>query len=295
MNNDDLLAVQRTLRRRFFEGPQALRWRPGRELIAQLLLYLDDPQQCWRLTTLWLRETLNADRVDGGFGGFVSPNGRSVDYVIEAEALREDAQLPSVIGFKFDARDPGVVAAWDAPALLAIDCIQDSTILSNRLRMNLQHMGTAAKIAMPMRDGMSPVGIVCADWQREAPRWSHDVYLEVARLVRESLGPLMASTVRLGSGPSKDCDEGLVPSQVQHIVGSSAWGALTPAERTVALLISQGFTYKEVARSLGRSFSTVDHQLRSIRHKFGTTSTARLVHLLSENLGSKISSLSRNS
>lgn len=39
-----------------------------------------------------------------------------------------------------------------------------------------------------------------------------------------------------------------------------------------------GLSYKEVARRLGRSLSTVDHQLRSIRHKLGLPSTARLVH-----------------
>lgn len=44
MNDDDILQVQRALRSRLFEGDSAMRWRPGRELAAQLLLYLDDPQ-----------------------------------------------------------------------------------------------------------------------------------------------------------------------------------------------------------------------------------------------------------
>jgi len=64
MNDDEILALQRALRRRFFEGPQAVRWRPGRELVAQLLLYLDSPERCWALVAKWLRETLDADRVD---------------------------------------------------------------------------------------------------------------------------------------------------------------------------------------------------------------------------------------
>jgi len=46
-------------------------------LAAGLLLYLDDPLQCWRLTTEWLREMLDADRVDGSFGGFVGSGGRA--------------------------------------------------------------------------------------------------------------------------------------------------------------------------------------------------------------------------
>ena len=52
----------------------------------------------------------------------------------------------------------------------------------------------------------------------------------------------------------------------------------------VARLVATGLSYKEVARRLDRSFSTVDHQLRSIRDKLGARSTARLVHLLNERL-----------
>ena len=65
IDDDDILSVQRRLRRRLFEGETAIRWRPGRELAAQLLLYLDDAQACWRITADWLRETLDADREIG--------------------------------------------------------------------------------------------------------------------------------------------------------------------------------------------------------------------------------------
>ena len=55
---------------------------------------------------------------------------------------------------------------------------------------------------------------------------------------------------------------------------------LTPAERRVAELAATGMSYKEIARRLNRSFSTIDHQLRSVRSKLGTRSAGRLVHLL---------------
>jgi DNA-binding CsgD family transcriptional regulator len=48
----------------------------------------------------------------------------------------------------------------------------------------------------------------------------------------------------------------------------------------VARLVAMGLSYKEVARQLQRSLSTVDHQLRSIRDKLGVRSTSRLVRLL---------------
>lgn len=284
MNDDEILALQRALRRRFFEGPQAMRWRPGRELIAQLLLYLDDPPACWRLTATWLRETLDADRVDGGFGGFVSASGRRLDYVVLAEAQRTDQPLPSVLGRVFDARDPGLLAAWRAPSLLPIESVEQAAVMTPELRGNLLALGTAAKLAMPMRDGLLPVGLVCADWHRESPRWPAELCLEVGRLVRESLGPLMAATVRL-SAESDVVSMGLPhETELEAAPGLSNWDALTAAERKVAVLVATGVSYKEVARALGRSLSTVDHQLRSIRQKLGVSSTARLVHLLSEHL-----------
>ena len=56
--------------------------------------------------------------------------------------------------------------------------------------------------------------------------------------------------------------------------------ALSPAEWRVARLAVQGLSYKEIARELGRSPHTVDHQLRSIRSKLNVGSAAALVHLL---------------
>jgi DNA-binding CsgD family transcriptional regulator len=52
--------------------------------------------------------------------------------------------------------------------------------------------------------------------------------------------------------------------------------ALTAAEKRVAILVLQGCSYKEIARQLGRSRSTIDHQLRSLRGKLGVHSTPKL-------------------
>jgi DNA-binding CsgD family transcriptional regulator len=56
--------------------------------------------------------------------------------------------------------------------------------------------------------------------------------------------------------------------------------ALTPAERRVAQLAATGMSYKEIARRLNRSFSTIDHQLRSVREKLGVRSAGQLVRIL---------------
>jgi DNA-binding CsgD family transcriptional regulator len=281
VNDEDILHVQRTLRARLFEGGSAIRWRPGRELAAQLLLYLDDPDACWRLTTEWLRETLDADRVDGGFGGFVGAGGAARDYVVVAESQRPGLLLPAVMNRRFDAADPALRAVWSQRGLLAVDDVSQAGMRAE-MRGTLQSLGTAAKVALPVHDGERPIGILCADWHREAPRWNEAACLEASRFTHAALGALMGAAQRLARVAAAPASQ--VAAEVPDSgwgQAPSAWGELTPAEQRVAKLVAFGLSYKEVARRLDRSPATIDHQLRSIRQKLGVASTSRLVRLLS--------------
>lgn len=280
--------MQRRLRRRLFEGSAAIRWRPGRELAAQLLLYLDDSHACWRITTEWLRDTLDADRVDGGFGGFVGFGGRARHYVAIAETRRSSNPLPSVLGLQFNAFEPGMRAVWGEPAVAAIGDVSQQRTFTSGMRSALHEVGTAAKLALPVRDGERPVGIICADWHRESPRWDAELCIQVGTLAQVALGPLLAASARFDLGHQPEGPEaGRAPCTLQpHEAGTQRreLAELTPAEFRVAQLVAMGLSYKEVARQIERSLSTVDHQLRSIRDKLGVRSTARLVHVLNERL-----------
>lgn len=296
MNDDAILQRQRSLRRQLFEGSGAIRWRPGRELAAQLLLYLDDPRACWQLTADWLRDTLDADRVDGGFGGYVDSSGAVHDYIVVSEAQRSSLPLPSVMGWRFDATDPGLSAVWSdaAPALTLIRDVSQERAMSERLRGALRGVSTAAKLALPVRNAQQPLGLICADWHRSAPRWNAEVCNQLGSFADEALGPVLAAAnqAMLPMDEAPDAERPLGPSTTDALVGradstaalQAAMAQLTPAERRVAQLVANGLSYKEVARQLGRSLSTVDHQLRSIRDKLGVRSTARLVHLLGQAL-----------
>lgn len=305
MHDQLLLDTQRRLRRRLFEGPDAIAWRPARELAAQLLLYLDDPAQCWQIAAEWLRDTLDADRVDGGWGGWVGADGRSSGYVVLAEARRPTLALPSVRGVCFDAADPSIRAVWAGDGVATIAEVAQERHFSASMRGALQALGTAAKLALPVRDGTRPVGLICADWHREAPRWRPQPCNALPSVAAQLLGPVLAASQRLavetiemdgaspppgpvltaaGAGDAGRPDwapAASTPDDAPNLTSPLA-AALTPAERRVALLVAQGLSYKEIARRLDRSLSTVDHQLRSIRTKLGVRSTSRLVHLLSE-------------
>lgn len=292
MNDDEFLQIQRHLRARLFEGGAAIRWRPGRELAAQLLLYLDDDLACWRLTAEWLRDTLDADRVDGGYGGFLGRHGEGRSYVVMAEARRSAMALPSVLGIRFDAADPSIRNVWCDPGVSPIADVSQARSFSAGMRGALQALGTSAKLAMPLRDGSRPVGLLCADWHRRAPSWDAQDCEHMALLARQVLGPVFAASERIVRERAEDAaghDAGaawaLLPAPAAPHAGASpadALAQLTPAERKVARLVARGLSYKEVARQLDRSLSTVDHQLRSIREKLGARSTARLVRLLAE-------------
>jgi len=55
---------------------------------------------------------------------------------------------------------------------------------------------------------------------------------------------------------------------------------VAPGHEVLAALAATGMSYKEIARRLNRSFSTIDHQLRSVRSKLGARSAGRLVRKL---------------
>lgn len=271
MNDTDLLAAQRRLRRTLFEGSGAVRWLPARDLAARLLLYLDDPRACWQLTVDWLRETLDADRVDGGFGGYVLPTGERQSYMTMAESRRSSLGLHPSLGRSFDAAEPGIRVVWRNAGLTPFDDVAQEREMTPALRHTLLAMGTAAKLALPLVEGGRPVGLLCADWHRARPRWNSEACNQMTLLATQLLGPVLAVSERLAR--SALAAEGEPGAGLE---------ALTPAERRVARLVAQGLSYKEVAHQLGRSLSTVDHQLRSIRQKLGVESTTRLIRLLNE-------------
>ena len=101
MNAEHLVEAQRELRTRLLDR-EHVAWHPARELAARLLLHLDDTQFCWQFATEWLRDTLDADRVDGGFGAPTVPV-----YRPHAEARRATREVPSMLGASIDASDRG--------------------------------------------------------------------------------------------------------------------------------------------------------------------------------------------
>lgn len=265
MNSDTLIDAQRHLRRHLdrFHASSAIAGAP--ELAAHLLLYLDDPARCWQLTLQWLRRTVDADRVHGGFTLQAGRLYRPVE-----EVVRDDIEVPSTVGVSIDAQQSAVREVLEAYRPILYSNIGDDTRFTASLRGQMLSMHTQAKLAFSLHDGSEAIGIICCDWTRVRQRWHAEQCEQIAQFATGLLGPVFS----------------LVHQERDHALATPASTTapvrLTAAELRVARLVVQGMSYKEIARQLDRSFSTVDHSLRSIRDKLGARSTARMVAALGE-------------
>jgi DNA-binding CsgD family transcriptional regulator len=262
---EHVLELQRALRERLLSHRQ-IAWRPARDLAAHMLLHLDDANGCLQLAVQWMREAFDADRVDAGFG---AP--RDVVYRPQAEALRSTRRVPSMVGAAIDAADDGVQDVWASDRVVVFRDIAQEPRMGERLRASLLGVGSRNIIATALRDRGVPVGLTCADWMECRVDADDTRCRHLQELSDGVLGPIIGAARSLEEEDARCGDSGDPHALLR---------ALTPAERRVALLAATGLSYKAIARRLDRSFSTVDHQLRSVREKLGVRSAGQLVHLL---------------
>ena len=261
----DVLAAQRRLRGALLDH-SAVRYRPARDLAAHMLLHLDDLAGCWSIATGWLQAELGCHRVDTGFGDC-----RAAEYFPGfAEAKAGDHDVPSFAGSPVDNRDAMMQAMWhDARPLVYADIKQDNRV-SQKMRSRMSGARTKSKFAWALRTDQGSYGLICADWTEHLVPTDSGLYDCFEQTVADVLSPIIFVARDIAG------DDAAVPG-----TGLLGLAALTRSEVEVARLVARGLSYKEIARQRGRSFSTIDHQLRSIREKMGAPSTAALIHLLS--------------
>jgi len=275
----DVFAEQRRLRTRLLDRG-AIRYAHARDLAAHMLLHLDDLSGCWSIATNWLRAELRCQRVDTGFG----MRGARDYFPGFAEARDTDYNVPSFGGKAVDNRDAAMQAMWlDPRPVIFADIKQDSRI-TMRLRQRLSGARTKSKLAWALRTGRGSYGLICADWTEHFAPWESGLYDCFEQTVVDVLNPIVAVAKEIADrDPTSRNREGPGGHPLTLSMGLSSTArlaTLTGSEIEVARLVAKGLSYKEIARIRRRSFSTIDHQLRSIRQKTGVSSTSALVSLL---------------
>jgi DNA-binding CsgD family transcriptional regulator len=265
-----LLAIQRGLRDRILGRRSPVSPHYARELAAQMLLYLDDPIACLKIGAHGMLDVIAADRINAGFS---TP--QAAIYSPLVKALRVGICVSKVREVIVDARDGAVSAVWASRHPVVFDDIARDVRFGSKLRAQLLAVGTRRKLAVALRDGDRPIGLLCADRIVHEGFWRTQECTELETIVCHVIAPIVAASRRLCS--TANC--GTVPLHVDQGVLR-----LSPAEFKVAELVVSGYSYKEIARCLDRAISTVDHQLRSIRDKLGVNSTAKLIRVLNASL-----------
>ncbi len=262
----DVFSTQRRLRSQLLDD-RVIRYAPARDLAAHMLLSLDDLSGCWFLATNWLRAELGCQRVDTGFGV-----ADAKDYFPGfAEALNADFDVPSFGGLAVDNRDPAMQAMWLQPRPLIFADIKQDTRVTLRLRHRMSGAKTKSKFGWALKTKNGGYGLICADWTEHLAPWESGLYDCFEQTVADVLSPIIAVAKEIAGY-----------DQTTGSMAPVSLGSLTGSEIAVAKLVAQGLSYKSIARIRGRSFSTIDHQLRSIRQKTGVSSTSELVSLLAK-------------
>lgn len=275
----DIYAAQRRLRVELLDR-SSIRHNPARDLAAHMLLSIDDLPSCWSIATEWLQSQLGCHRVDAGFG---VPQAREY-FPSFAEAKNSNYDIPSFGSSAVYNQDPVMQAMWlDERPIVFADIKQDRRV-THRLRKRMSGAKTKSKFGAALRSRNGSYGLICADWTEHlAPRKS--TILDCFELtVADVLSPVIAIAKEFAEqNPSNRNIYQKDINNQKHFADDSAqysdW-MLTETETEVAKLIAQGLSYKEIAQIRERSFSTVDHQLRSIRKKAGVSSTSALISLL---------------
>lgn len=268
----DVFATQQRLRAGLLDGT-FIRHGRARDLAAHMLLRLDDLPACWSLATNWLRAELGCHRVDAGFGVQ-----RAIEYFPSyAEAKDTDYDVPTLGGPAVDNRDPVMQAMWLAPRPVIFADIKQDRRVQMRLRQRLSKARTKTKFGGALRAAGGSYGLICADWTEYFAPHDSNIYDCFEQTVVDVLSPIIAIAKAIDDHThQRERAKGGGPTSADSV----SVAALTASETEVARLVAKGLSYKEIALLRGRSFSTIDHQLRSIRQKIGVSSTSALVSLL---------------
>lgn len=238
-----------------------------------MLLFIDDSKRCSAIAVDWIRSGLGCSRVDTGVG-YASDATYLPGY---AESRDPNAAVLTYAGSHVNNVAGAMQLMWMAEHPIVFRDVAADSRFDRGLHDMLVNAGTTSKMAAPIAFRGKSIGLICADWVgRPIPNSSalHEHYESV---VGDVLGPILLGShelaaLRYSAGRPQSSAAARTEGQ-PHV-------HLTPAELKVAWLAASGLPYKVIADRLKKSYSTVDHQLQSIRRKLKVRTYAELAAVL---------------
>jgi DNA-binding CsgD family transcriptional regulator len=228
-----------------------------RSACAEMLLDVGDRQRCWSTFVDHLLNYVDCDRVDAGP---CQPDDQH--YIPLAEQATDSAEIISVKGLSLPNRSDAFQWVWrNRMPLLNEDIGTDRRIEPSLVEL-LKLSDSKAIVSMAIQYEQVPIGLVCLDQIQTKRAWNLHKITELQDFIHTKAGPILAAANEL------------------FLATLDVAALLSPAERRVAQLAATGASYKSIARRLNKSFSTVDHQLRSVRAKLNVKSHPQLVSVL---------------
>ena len=221
---------------------------PMLDATAHMLFEIDSPDRLMRIAARFVAQRLGACRTDIGLASH-----RDRVYRSKVEWLSAESEPPSMTCVDLPNQNGALQRVWSSDTPVAYnDCynLPDLESLREGLTATRTHSLVARRLEV---DGKS-FGLICVDQTTHAREWCPEAFQFLDSFCLKVLSPLLDRAILL-------CQQNR-PS---------------PAELDAIRLAASGLAYKEIARELGKSVRTIEHQLRNARQKMKAANQADLV------------------
>ena len=215
---------------------------------AHMLFELNDPSALMQVATRFIGQRLSACRADVGLA-----TRRDKVYSSQVEWLSSSSDPPSMKAVELPNQSRVIQRVWkcDRPVAYS-DCYTGSEFES--MREGMLKTRTRSLIARRLEFNDETFGLICIDQTTHARQWETGTLEYLDLFGATVLSPLlhMSAALSLQARPS-------------------------PAELDAIRLAARGLSYKQIAKQLGKSVRTIEHQLRHARQRMDASNQADLI------------------
>nr|PMH67371.1 hypothetical protein BCU62_07455 [Enterovibrio norvegicus] len=219
------------------------------DAIAHLILELDDPETMLAISTRFIAERLDVNRVDGGFSS------RTQLHYRPTQEFRDAEELPSMVNAVFPNKHRSLQTIWRSKKPVIFHNIALNPLL-NGIHDAVLATEVKSMMALSLGTHHKDIGILCIDQCDRERVWTTKEQVYIHELAKNILSPLFDASQT--SAISEHC-------------------LLSDAELNVVRLAAEGMSYVQIADTLHKSVRTIENQLRSARHKTGAQNQTDLV------------------